>query len=113
VIQILKNHNGNDKKRGTFFTTSFEKNREDDGIPERNLDWSFVTENGKTRVTYTPTDTKILVYDLIADGVESNANIAKELEITKGMVSKYAAKLVSDGKIKKLGNRYIPIQYQN
>ncbi|MDR0692999.1 MAG: AAA family ATPase [Puniceicoccales bacterium] len=109
ILRVSKNGNKNEIKKGTFFTTSFDKNREDDGVPERNLDWSFVTENGKTRVTHTPTDTKILVYDLIADGVDSNADIAEELEITKGMVSRYATKLASEGQIKKLGNRYVLI----
>jgi DNA-binding NarL/FixJ family response regulator len=113
IMRVSKNGNKNEVKKGTFFTTSFEKNREDDGVPEKNLDWSFVTENGRTQVTYTTTDTKILVYDLIASGVDSNGDIAEELEITKGTVSKYAAKLASDGLIKKLGNRYVLVQRQN
>jgi DNA-binding NarL/FixJ family response regulator len=109
ILRVSKNGNKNEAKKGTFFTTSFEKNREDDGVPERNLDWSFVTEDGKTQVTYFPTDTKILVYDMIASGVDSNGDIAEELEITKGTVSKYASRLASDGLIKKLGNRYVLI----
>jgi DNA-binding NarL/FixJ family response regulator len=109
ILRVSKNGNKNEVKKGTFFTTSFEKNREDDGVPERNLDWSFVTEDRKTEVTYFPTDTKILVYDMIASGVDSNGDIAEELEITKGTVSKYATRLASDGLIKKLGNRYVLI----
>jgi hypothetical protein len=108
VIQISKNYNENDKRKGTFFTTSFEKNREDDGGMERKLDWSFVTEDGKTQVTCVPTDTKILVYDAVKSGMGSCSDIAEYLGITKGAVSQFATQLVSDRLIKKQGNLYVP-----
>ncbi|MDR2628846.1 MAG: AAA family ATPase [Puniceicoccales bacterium] len=108
VIKISKNHNGNDKRKGAFFTTSFEKNREDAGGTERNLDWSFVTENGRTQVTYAPTDMRAKIYDLIRDGIESCSDLAEEVGITKGMVSRYATDLSQKGLIKKQGNLYIP-----
>jgi hypothetical protein len=49
ILRVSKNGNKNEIKKRTFFTTSFDKNREDDGVPKRNMDWSFVTENGKTQ----------------------------------------------------------------
>jgi hypothetical protein len=113
VIQISKNHSGNDKRRGTFFTTSFEKNREDSGGSERNLDWSFITENGETQVTYTPTNTKILVCDAVREGMGSCSDIAEYLNITKGSVSRFATQLIADGMIKKQGNLYVLAQHQD
>jgi hypothetical protein len=113
VIQISKNHSGNDKRRGTFFTTSFEKNREDGGGRERNLDWSFVTENGETQVTYTPTNTKMLVCDAVREGMGSCSDIAEYLNITKGAVSQFATQLMADGAIKRQGSLYVPAQHQD
>jgi predicted Rossmann fold nucleotide-binding protein DprA/Smf involved in DNA uptake len=107
VIKISKNHNGNDKRKGAFFTTSFEKNREDAGGMERNLDWSFVTESGRTQVTYAPTDMRARIYDLIRDGMDSCSDIAEYLGVTKGSVSQFATQLIADGLIKKQGNLYV------
>jgi hypothetical protein len=33
------------KQKEIFFMISFEKNSEDDDIPEKNLDWVFAIEN--------------------------------------------------------------------
>jgi putative DNA primase/helicase len=93
--------------KGTAFTITFTKNREDNGDHEESMDWTFVTEDGKTNVNWKLTDPETRVYELIKSGVESNSDIAQELNITTGMVSRYAKKLMNDNFIKKEGQRYV------
>jgi predicted transcriptional regulator len=58
-------------------------------------------------VTWRPTDTRELIYELIKNGVDSNADIAAELGITKGAVSIHVNKLIGENFVKKLGPRYV------
>ncbi len=60
-------------------------------------------------VNWKLTDTKKLIYELIKSGVDSNSDIAQELNITKGVVSIHVHKLVESGLIKKDGQRYIAV----
>ena len=53
------------------------------------------------------TDMQSLVYELIKSGIDSNSDIAQELSITTGMVSKYAKTLMNEGVIKKDGQKYV------
>jgi hypothetical protein len=93
VVQVLKTHSRKDRKKETLFPIIFEKNRENHGNIERNLDWLFITKNGPTQVTCTSTDMRVLVYDLIKDDIELCSDLAKELGITKGIVTKYATEV--------------------
>jgi hypothetical protein len=107
VVKISQNHDFTEIRIGTTFTSSFTKNRDDGGHREKSIDWTFVTANGRTNVTWRPTDTRELVYELIANGMDSNADIAAELGITKGAVSFHANRLVAENFIKKHGMRYV------
>jgi hypothetical protein len=107
VIKVSPNFKFAKIDKGTAFTTTFTKNREDNGDHEESMDWTFVTEDGKTNVNWKQTDLETRVYELIKSGVESNADIAQELDITTGTVSKCAKKLMNDNFIKKEGQRYV------
>jgi hypothetical protein len=107
VIKVSPNFKFAKIDKGTAFTTTFTKNREDNGDHEESMDWTFVTEDGKTNVNWKQTDLETRVYELIKSGVESNADIAQELDITTGTVSKCAKKLINDNFIKKEGQRYV------
>jgi hypothetical protein len=106
AIKVARNNKGKKNEESTFFTTKFTKNRDDGRDKGHALDWAFITENNRTQVTCVPSDTKVLVYDAIRDGIDSCSDIAEYLGITKGAVSQFATRLVSDGLIKKQGNRY-------
>jgi hypothetical protein len=107
VIKVSPNFKFAKISKGTAFTTTFTKNREDNGEHEESMDWTFITEDGKTNVNCKPTDTEILVYELIKSGVEYNADIAQELNISTATVSRYAKNLITDNSIKKEGQRYV------
>jgi predicted transcriptional regulator len=71
------------------------------------MDWTFVTEDGKTNVNWKLTDIETRVYELIKSGMDSNADIADELGVSKGLVSIYVKRLINDNFIKKEGQRYV------
>jgi hypothetical protein len=107
VVKIPQNRDFSEMRIGTTFTSSFTKNRDDGSHREKSIDWSFVTTNDHTAVTWRPTDTKDLAYELIKNGVDSNADIAAELGITRGTVSFHIGKLIAENFIKKQGARYV------
>ncbi|MDR2628912.1 MAG: AAA family ATPase [Puniceicoccales bacterium] len=107
VIKVSPNFKFAKISTGTAFTTTFTKNREDNGDHEESMDWTFVTEDGRTNVNWKLTDIETRVYELIKSGVDLNADIAEELGISKALVSRHAKKLIGDNFIKKEGQRYV------
>jgi hypothetical protein len=108
VVKISQNHDFGEMRSGTTFTTSFTKNRDDNGIHEKSIDWTFKTDSFKhTSVSWQLTDIRELVYELIAHGVDSNADIAAELAIAKGTVSFHANRLIAENFIRRQGVRYV------
>jgi DNA-binding NarL/FixJ family response regulator len=109
IIRLAANNvstEDSDLEDETSFYNEFTKNR-DDGGHEESMDLTFVTEDGKANVNWKLTDLETRVYELIKSGVESNADIAQELDITTGTVSKCAKKLMNDNFIKKEGQQYV------
>jgi hypothetical protein len=107
VIKVSPNFKFAKIDKGTAFTTTFTKNREDNGDHEESMDWTFVTEDGRTNVDWKLTDLETRVYELIKSGMDSNADIADELGVSKGLVSIYVKRLINDNFIKKEGQRYV------
>jgi hypothetical protein len=108
VIKVSPNFKFAKINEGTAFTTTFTKNREDNGKHEESMDWTFITEDGKTNVSCHPTDLETLVYDLIKnDGMEYCSDIAESLNRSKMEVSRCAKRLMDKGFIKKEGHRYV------
>jgi hypothetical protein len=110
IIRLAANNvstEGTDREEGTSFYNEFTKNRDDGGKRQRPLNWTFITENGRTAVNWKLKDTKELVYELVKQGVESNSDIAQELDITTAAVSKCAAQLITENLIRKQGSRYV------
>jgi hypothetical protein len=93
--------------KGTAFTITFTKNREDNGEHEEPMDWTFVTENDRTNVSWKPTDLETLVYEPIKNGMDLNADMAEELGTSKALVSRYAKRFINEYFIKKEGQRYV------
>jgi hypothetical protein len=107
VIKVSPNFKFAKIAKGTAFTTTFTKNREDNGEHEDSMDWTFVTENGRTNVNWKPTDLETLVYELIKNGMELCGDIAEGLGITKMEVSRHAKRLIDQRFVKKEGHRYV------
>jgi putative DNA primase/helicase len=108
IIRLAQNNVSMEAGEGTSFYNEFTKNRDDGGIREKPLNWTFTTQNGQTVVEWKAKDTKELVYELVKQGVESNSDIAQELDISTAFVSKCANLLIAENFIKKQGSRYVP-----
>jgi hypothetical protein len=107
VIKVSPNFKFAKIAKGMAFTTTFIKNKEDNGEHEESMDCTFVTENGRTNVSWMPTDLETLVYELIKSSVDRNADIAEEFGTSKALVSRDAKRLINDNFIKKEGQRYV------
>jgi hypothetical protein len=107
VIKVSPNFKFAKISKGTAFTTTFTKNREDNGEHEESMDWTFVTEDGKTNVNWKLTDLVEQVYEMIKDGAECCSDIAESLNRGKMEVSRCAKRLMDKGFIKKEGHRYV------
>jgi hypothetical protein len=113
VLKISRSHGFSDAVRGTTFSTTFTKNRDDGGVHEKSLDWAFVTTDGRMEVHWRETQMKHLVYDLIRGGMDANGAIADELGLSKGAVSQFARQLTDDGLVRRVGQRYAPTGDKN
>jgi hypothetical protein len=96
-----------DDKRGARFVTRFTK-------PSRNTqeevppyEWHLVTDNanGKVTISYQQTQSSEVFVQLITDGVTDCADIAAEMKVSKGTVSKWAKKMMDAGRLKKTNRK--------
>jgi len=86
-------------EEGARFVTTFTKNRNAPKWPTP-IDWHITTnERGTLSVQTEPADNTAMVLTCIRDGYEKCGEIAAELDLSKGAVSKIAKKLESNGQI--------------
>jgi len=84
---------------GARFVSTFTKSRNSRNWPTP-LDWHVSEdEDGVFQIQYEAAGTEELVYQCIKDGLDRCSDIAAELDISKGTVSKTANKLESSGRI--------------
>jgi len=85
------------------FVTRFTKpsRNTQDEIPP--YEWHLVTDNanGKVTISYEQTQSSEVFMQLITDGVTNCADIADEMKVSKGTVSKWAKKMMDAGRLKK------------
>ncbi|MCX6900866.1 MAG: AAA family ATPase [Verrucomicrobia bacterium] len=106
----LERSNG-DGTRGLKFTSLFTKNRnalEDDCLP---LEWTITEEaDGTAMVSAKPISGVELLVNWVNEGLDSAGDIAQEMGISKGQVSKLAKKAEAAGRITIKGRRYRPAE---
>jgi hypothetical protein len=104
-ILRLDEVSGADDYRGAKFVTRFVKNRNapDDPVP---LEWDIRPEGNRMLVTYHEADNLVLFRQWIEDGLETCSEIAEEMGLSKGQVSKLAKKAEKAGWLKKTGRKY-------
>jgi hypothetical protein len=96
---------GHDGQDGAKFVTRFVKNRNapNDPLP---LEWSVRPDGQRVLVTYHEADNLVMLRQWIEDGLESCGEIAEEMGLSKGQVSKLAKKAEKEGWLKKVGRKY-------
>lgn len=88
---------------GAKFITRFTKNRQGTEIETAPKEWLFNTSYNSTEVTFKPISMMELFLQWIKDGLTSCTDIAHEMEISKGQVSKLATKAEKEGWLEKKG----------
>jgi putative DNA primase/helicase len=96
---------GADPQNGAKFVTRFVKNRNSPNDPAP-LEWTIRPDGERVLVTYRCADNLLLLRQWIEDGFETCSEIAEEMGLSKGQVSKLAKQAEKAGWLKKSGRRY-------
>jgi hypothetical protein len=104
-ILRLDEVSGTDGQDGAKFVTRFVKNRNASKDPAT-LEWNFRPDGKRVLVIYRAADNLVLFRQWVEDGLETCGEIADEMGLSKGQVSKLAKKAEKAGWLKKVGRRY-------
>jgi hypothetical protein len=96
---------GSDDQSGAKFVTRFVKNRNAPNDPAP-LQWNIRSDGKHALPTYREADNLVLFRQWIEDGVETCGEIAEEMGLSKGQVSKLAKKAEKAGWLKKVSRKY-------
>ncbi|MDR1011573.1 MAG: AAA family ATPase [Opitutaceae bacterium] len=90
---------------GARFLTRFAKNRNAVADPPP-IDWHLEPVDGKTRITHRIADPMVIFRQWIEDGLTNCGEIAEEMGVTRGTVSKMATRAIREGWLSKKGREY-------
>ena len=96
-----------DDKRGALFVTRFTKHSRNTQEEIPPYEWHLVTDtaNGIVSVSCKETESLEVFMQLIRDGVTDNADLAQEMKVSKGTISKWAKKMMEAGRLKKTNRK--------
>jgi predicted ATP-dependent serine protease len=108
IIQLAEAKDEGDIQNGAKFVARFVKNRNATETECPPLEWHFNKAKDETcaRVTWKKSSTAQIFRQWIEDGVTSAQDIAEEMGISKGQVSKLAKRAKTDGWLKMNGRDY-------
>ena len=71
------------------------------------MEWTFQTiSDGKVRISNKHADNREVLLGWVRDGLTSATDIAAEMGVSKGTISKMARKLADEGRLKITGREY-------
>jgi AAA domain-containing protein len=92
--------------RGARFVSRFTKNRNSPADP-LSFDWTIEPEvDGTVKIKTVETSSDDVIVQWVRDGLTTASEIATEMGVTKGTVSKRAARLIESGRLEKNGRGY-------
>lgn len=109
ILKLERSQSDDSHFRGVKFTSLFTKNRNslEEDCPA--LEWTITAENdGTANVTTQPVSGVDLFVNWVNEGLDSASDIAAEMGISKGQVSKLAKKAEAAGRIRVERRRYLP-----
>ena len=108
IINLTEAQNAGEVQNGARFVARFVKNRNATEADCPPLEWHFVKSENEVRaeVSWKKLSTPQLFRQCIEDGLTSATDIADEMGISKGQVSKLATKAIKEGWLKKDGRDY-------
>ena len=99
-----------DTTPGARFVGRFTKNREGDQSELGPWQWTFRTDATGTHVTHEKMDALEMFVQLVRDGLSSCSEIAEEMGVSKGTVSKWAKRAHDAGQIQIINKEYRPTE---
>lgn len=108
VIKLAEAQNAGEIQNGAKFVARFDKNRNATEADCPPLEWQFHLPKGETRarVNWKKLSTGQIFRQWIEDGLTSATEIAEEMGISKGQVSKLARRGITEGWLAKNGRDY-------
>jgi AAA domain len=103
-IISLKDDSGDGEQKA--WLTHFKKLRNCQALEVPSLRWIIQTDEHRLTLQCEKHSGPEAMFALIRDGIETATDLAEELSVTKGCISKWAKKLASDGKIKISDRKY-------
>lgn len=91
---------------GARFISRFTKDR-NSRVEQVPLEWSFQTDGaGQVSVTTREADGMAVLIQWVADGITSCEDLAREMGVSKGTISKMAKRAIEAGRLRKEGRGY-------
>ncbi len=108
IINLSEAQDAGEVQTGARFVARFDKNRNATEADCPPLEWHFVKadDEPRCRVEWRTLSTNQLFRQCLEDGLTSATDIADEMGISKGQVSKLATKAIKVGWLKKDGRDY-------
>lgn len=108
IIKLAEAKYDGEIQSGARFVARFAKNRNATEAECPPLEWHFNLPKDETpcRVSWKKLSTEQIFRELIKDGLTNCKDLAEEMGITKGQVSKLATKAIAAGWLKKDGRDY-------
>ena len=108
VIQIAKPSDTGERVKGALkFVSRFTKNRDGTEEEAQSYEWTFeITEGVRCVIAYKRISPLDELKQLLRDGLKSCSDIAEEMKVSKGKVSKLATKAKNEGWLKINGREY-------
>lgn len=99
----------NEAGDGASFVSRFEKNRNAQTDP-LDIEWRFQTnETGVVNISHRVCDPYEALIDWVKNGLTSATDIAREMGVAPGTISKLATKAIAEGRLKKEGRDYASV----
>ena len=108
IINLSELIDVGDFRQGARFVAKFIKNRNGTEVDCPTLEWRFIKapNDPKVHVSWTKLSVPLEFRQCIEDGLTSATDIAAKMGISKGQVSKHAAKGIKDRWLRKNGRGY-------
>jgi hypothetical protein len=94
------------RPEGTRFITNFTKQRNSATQPIP-YTWVIEPQGSRVGVSFTKTSGDDIIVGWVRDGLGSPTDIAIEMDLSKGTVSKYMTRLANEGRLEKRGRTFV------
>lgn len=108
IVSLAETKDTGGDPRGARFVSRFTKRRNaQDQIPA--IEWHYQTDptTGEVRRSYKVADNLGILRQMVVDGITSCSDLAEEMGISKGQVSKLAKQAMNAGWLRKVGKDYV------